>query len=60
MIEISIHTLSLIIGFISGLIVMGFILITSELFDFDRTGLDIKYKLNELEAKLTKLKKEEK
>ena len=30
-----------------------------ELFEFDRTGIDIKHKLNELEADLTDLKKEE-
>lgn len=59
MIEISIHIFSLIIGFIIGLIVMGIAIITFELFEFDRTGIDIKYKLNELEAELTELKKEE-
>lgn len=60
MIEISIHIFSLVIGFIIGLIAMGIIMISFELFDFNRTGLEIKYKLIELEAKLTELKREEK
>lgn len=59
MIEISIHIFSLVIGFIIGLIAMGIIMISFELFDFDRTGIVIKHRLIELEAKLTELKKEE-
>lgn len=59
MIEISIHVPSLLIGFIIGLIIMGIFMIITELFDFDRTGVDIKNKLIKLEAELTKLKKEE-
>lgn len=59
MIEISIHIFSLVIGFIIGLIAMGIIMISFELIDFDRTGIDIKHGLIELEAKLAELKKEE-
>ena len=57
--EISIHFLSLVIGFILGLTVMSILIITFELFDFDRTGVDITKRLIKLEAELTKLKKEE-
>lgn len=59
MIEISIHVPSLLIGCFIGVVAMGIIMISFEVFDFNRSGLEIKYKLIELEAKLTELKKEE-